>query len=35
MIDAWSGHQTEEMRKRYRLLFPTVQQEALQSVFEG
>lgn len=33
MIDAWSGHQTEEMRKRYRHLFPTVQREALQSVF--
>jgi len=35
MIDAWSGHQTEEMRKRYRHLFPTVQREALQSVFGG
>jgi integrase len=33
MIDAWSGHQTEEMRKRYRHLFPTVQREALESVF--
>lgn len=33
MIDAWTGHQTEEMRKRYRHLFPTVQREALQSVF--
>ena len=33
MIDAWSGHQTDEMRKRDRHLFPTVQKEALQSVF--
>ena len=33
MIDSWTGHQTEEMRKRYRHLFPTVQREALQSVF--
>ena len=33
MIDAWTGHQTEEMRKRYRHLFPNVQQVALQSVF--
>lgn len=33
MIDAWTGHQTEEMRKRYRHLFPNVQQMALQSVF--
>ena len=32
-IDAWTGHQTEEMRKRYRHLFPNVQQMALQSVF--
>ena len=35
MIDAWTGHQTEEMRKRYRHLFPTVQRAALQSVFGG
>ncbi|MDP1796583.1 MAG: tyrosine-type recombinase/integrase [Planctomycetaceae bacterium] len=33
MIDAWSGHQTEEMRKRYRHLFPDAQQAALQTVF--
>lgn len=35
MIDAWTGHQTEDMRKRYRHLFPNVQQMALQSVFGG
>ncbi len=35
MIDAWSGHQTEEMRKRYRHLFPDAQQAALQTVFGG
>ncbi len=33
MIDAWTGHQTDEMRKRYRHLFPTIQRVALQSVF--
>jgi hypothetical protein len=32
-IDAWMGHQTEEMRKRYRHLFPDQQQAALASVF--
>lgn len=33
MIDDWSGHQTEEMRKRYRHLLPNAQQAALNSVF--
>lgn len=33
MIDAWSGHQTEEMRKRYTHLFPDSQQQAMQLVF--
>lgn len=33
MIDAWSGHQTEEMRRRYRHLFPDAQQAAIASVF--
>lgn len=33
MIDAWSGHQTEEMRKRYTHLLPNAQQSALQLVF--
>jgi integrase len=33
MIDAWSGHQTDEMRKRYTHLIPNAQQSALQSVF--
>lgn len=27
------GHQTEEMRRRYRHLFPDQQREALSSVF--
>ncbi len=35
MIDAWTGHQTEEMRKRYRHLFPATQQAALNTVFGG
>ncbi len=33
LIDEWMGHQTEEMRKRYRHLFPDQQREALESVF--
>jgi hypothetical protein len=27
------GHQTDEMRKRYRHLFPDQQREALEEVF--
>ncbi len=33
MIDGWMGHQTEEMRKRYRHLIPTEQLHAINSVF--
>lgn len=33
MIDAWSGHQTEEMRRRYTHLFPDSQQEAMRRLF--
>lgn len=33
LIDEWMGHQTEEMRRRYRHLFPDQQREALESVF--
>ena len=33
IIDATVGHQTEEMRKRYRHLFPHKQHEALAAVF--
>ena len=33
IIDATLGHQTEDMRKRYRHLFPSKQREALASVF--
>jgi integrase len=35
MIDIWSGHQTEEMRRRYTHLFPDAQHEAIRSVFGG
>lgn len=35
MIDAWVGHTTEEMRRRYRHLLPDAQQAALASVFGG
>jgi integrase len=35
MIDAWSGHQTEEMRRRYTHLFPDSQQEAMRKLFGG
>ena len=33
LIDAWVGHQTEEMRKRYRHLIPNHQADAISSVF--
>lgn len=33
MIDAWSGHQTEEMRRRYTHLFPDSQRSAMDAVF--
>lgn len=33
IIDEWMGHQTEEMRRRYRHLFPSQQRQAIQSVF--
>ena len=32
-LDGWVGHQTEEQRARYRHLYPSVQEAALQSVF--
>ena len=35
LIDAWLGHTTEEMRRRYRHLFPDQQQQAIQLVFGG
>ncbi|MBI1310944.1 tyrosine-type recombinase/integrase [bacterium] len=34
LINAWMGHQTEDMMKRYQHLFPDSQQQAIQSVFE-
>lgn len=33
MIDEWMGHQTEEMRRRYRHLFPDQQRQAIDAVF--
>jgi integrase len=33
VIDEWMGHQTEEMRRRYRHLFPHQQQAAIRLVF--
>jgi integrase len=33
IIDSWMGHQTEDMRRRYRHLFPNQQQEAIRTVF--
>jgi integrase len=35
LIDAWMGHQTDEMRKRYRHLFPNQEQAAILSVFSS
>lgn len=34
MIDSWMGHQTEEMRNRYRHLFPKQQQTAIDQIFK-
>ena len=33
MIDEWVGHTTEAMRRRYRHLFPSIQQEAMKQLF--
>ena len=33
LIDEWVGHTTEEMRRRYRHLHPSVQKAAIASVF--
>jgi integrase len=33
LIDEWMGHQTEEMRKRYRHLIPSTQRDAIRAVF--
>ncbi len=33
IIDEWMGHTTEEMRRRYRHLFPDQQRQAIDSVF--
>jgi integrase len=35
LIDEWVGHQSDEQRKRYRHLYPSVQQQAIASVFGG
>jgi integrase len=35
VINAWVGHQTEEMVKRYRHLIPNQQQEAIAGVFKA
>jgi integrase len=33
VIDEWTGHQTDDMRRRYRHLFPHQQQTAIRLVF--
>lgn len=33
LIDDWVGHQTDEQRRRYRHLYPSVQRAAIRSVF--
>ncbi len=33
LIDEWVGHTTEEMRRRYRHLYPSVQQRTLSGLF--
>nr|UXE44384.1 tyrosine recombinase XerC [uncultured bacterium] len=32
LIDSWMGHQTEEMRKRYRHFFPAEKQRAIEAL---
>lgn len=34
MIDEWVGHTTESMRRRYRHLFPSSQNDAMNSLFK-
>ena len=34
IIDTWSGHQTDEMRRRYTHLLPSTQQDAIRMVFQ-
>lgn len=34
MIDEWVGHTTEAMRRRYRHLFPSSQQDAMKKLFK-
>jgi integrase len=33
IIDEWVGHTTEEMRRRYRHLVPSLQKQAIRTVF--
>jgi integrase len=33
IIDAWVGHTTDEMRRRYRHLFPSTENAAMETVF--
>lgn len=33
LIDEWVGHQSDEQRKRYRHLYPSVQRQAIAGVF--
>jgi integrase len=35
LIDAWVGHQTDEMRRRYRHLIPNQERQAIQTVFSS
>lgn len=35
IIDEWMGHQTEEMRRRYRHMIPSNEQRAIHLVFAG
>jgi integrase len=35
LIDEWTGHSTDEQRRRYRHLYPTTQQAAIRTVFGG
>ncbi len=35
VINEWVGHQTDDMVRRYRHLFPNTQRQAIRSVFQS
>jgi integrase len=35
IIDRWMGHQTEEMQRRYRHLFPEEKRQAMEAMSQA